>query len=66
MQGKERTDRELLDAGVLAGLLVPEGSMFAFLAAHPWLKRRTAAVNLRNLIGRGLARQAGAWALAAT
>jgi hypothetical protein len=40
--------------------------MFAFLAAHPWLKRRTAAVNLRNLIGRGLARQAGAWALAAT
>ena len=28
-----------------------------------WLKRRTAALNLRNLIGRGLARRDGAWAL---
>jgi len=34
MQGKERMDRELLDAGALAGHLVPAGSMFAFLAAH--------------------------------
>ena len=34
MQGKERMDRELLDAGALAGRLVPERSMFAFLAAH--------------------------------
>jgi Transposase DDE domain/Transposase domain (DUF772) len=34
MQGKERMDRELLDAAVLAGHLVPAGSMFAFLAAH--------------------------------
>jgi Transposase domain (DUF772) len=34
MQGFERADRQLLDAGVLAGHLVPEGSMFAFLAAH--------------------------------
>jgi IS5 family transposase len=33
---------------------------------NAWLKRRTAAVNLRNLIGRGLTRQAGTWALAAT
>ncbi len=31
---------------------------------HAWLKRRTAALNLRNLIGRGLARGDGAWALA--
>jgi hypothetical protein len=31
---------------------------------HAWLKRRTAALNLRNLIGRGLARRDGAWALA--
>jgi DDE family transposase/transposase-like protein DUF772 len=31
---------------------------------HAWLKRRTAALNLRNLIGRGLARQDGAWVLA--
>ena len=30
----ERTDRVLLDAGALVGHLVPEGSMFAFLAAH--------------------------------
>jgi hypothetical protein len=29
-----------------------------------WLKRRTAALNLRNLIGKGLARHDGAWALA--
>ena len=29
-----------------------------------WLKRRTAALNLRNLIGKGLARRDGAWALA--
>src|SRR6266705_2346102 len=28
-----------------------------------WLKRRTAALNLRNLAGRGLARQHGAWVL---
>ena len=31
---------------------------------HAWLKRRTAALNLRNLIGKGLARRGGAWALA--
>jgi len=34
MQGGSRRDRELLDAGELAGHLVPEGSVFAFLAAH--------------------------------
>jgi Transposase domain (DUF772)/Transposase DDE domain len=31
---------------------------------HAWLKRRTAALNLRNLTSRGLARQDGAWILA--
>ena len=31
---------------------------------HAWLKRRTAALNLRNLPGRGLARCDGAWVLA--
>ena len=31
---------------------------------HAWLKRRTAALNLRNLTGRGLARRDGAWTLA--
>ena len=31
---------------------------------HDWLKRRTAALNLRNLIGRGLAHQDGVWVLA--
>jgi hypothetical protein len=31
---------------------------------NAWLKRRTAALNLRNLISRGLARQNGAWVLA--
>ena len=31
---------------------------------HAWLKRRTAALNLRNLIGKGLTRRDGAWALA--
>ncbi len=30
---------------------------------HAWLKTRTAALNLRNLAGRGLARRDGAWAL---
>jgi len=30
---------------------------------NAWLKRRTAALNLRNLTGRGLARQGGAWVL---
>jgi hypothetical protein len=34
MQGFERSDRQLLDAAALAGHLVPENSMFAFLAAH--------------------------------
>ena len=34
MQGEERVDRELLDAAALAGHLIPENSMFAFLAAH--------------------------------
>jgi IS5 family transposase len=34
MQGKERVDRQLLDAGALVGHLVPAGSMFAFLAGH--------------------------------
>jgi hypothetical protein len=31
---------------------------------HAWLKRRTAAVNLRNLLGKGLARRDGSWLLA--
>jgi hypothetical protein len=31
---------------------------------NAWLKRRTAAINLRNLLSRGLARQDGAWVLA--
>ena len=30
---------------------------------HAWLKRRTAALNLRNLAGKGLTRRDGAWAL---
>lgn len=30
---------------------------------HAWLTRRTAGLNLRNLIGRGLTRTAGLWAL---
>jgi hypothetical protein len=30
---------------------------------HAWLKRRTAALNLRNLLGRGLARRDGGWVL---
>jgi Transposase DDE domain/Transposase domain (DUF772) len=34
MQGEERVDRELLDAAALAGHLIPDNSMFAFLAAH--------------------------------
>jgi hypothetical protein len=34
VQGVERVDRELLDAEALVGHLVPEGSIFAFLAAH--------------------------------
>jgi Transposase DDE domain/Transposase domain (DUF772) len=34
MQGKSRPDRELLDAEMLAGHLVPAGSVFAFLAEH--------------------------------
>src|SRR5438094_3337781 len=34
MQGFECADRQFLDAAALAGHLVPEGSMFAFLAAH--------------------------------
>jgi hypothetical protein len=31
---------------------------------HAWLKRRTAALNLRNLLGRGLNHRDGAWVLA--
>jgi hypothetical protein len=34
VQGVERVDRELLDARALVGHLVPEGSIFAFLAEH--------------------------------
>ncbi len=34
MQGFERMDRQLLDAEMLAGHLIPGNSMFAFLAAH--------------------------------
>ena len=30
---------------------------------HAWLKRRTAALNLRNLTGQGLTRRDGAWVL---
>src|SRR5436305_13287275 len=34
MQGRSRPDRELLDAEMIAGHLVPAGSVFAFLAEH--------------------------------
>jgi hypothetical protein len=34
VQGAERADRQLLDAAALVGHLVPEGSVFAFLARH--------------------------------
>ena len=34
MRGQARMDRELLDAGEMAGHLVPPGSVFAFLAEH--------------------------------
>ena len=34
MQGRSRLDRELLDAGEMAGHLVPAWSVFAFLAEH--------------------------------
>ena len=34
MQGFELEDRKLLDAAAVAGHLVAENSMFAFLAAH--------------------------------
>ena len=34
MQGQSRMDRELLDAGEMAGHLVPAGSVFAFLARY--------------------------------
>jgi Transposase domain (DUF772)/Transposase DDE domain len=33
---------------------------------NAWLKRRTAALNLRNLVGRGLTRRDGTWTLATT
>jgi hypothetical protein len=34
MQGAERADRQLLDAAALVGHLVPDGSVFGFLARH--------------------------------
>ena len=34
MQGSERGDREFLDAMELCGELVPEGSVYQFLAEH--------------------------------
>jgi hypothetical protein len=34
VQGRARVDRELLDARVMVGELVPPGSVFAFLAEH--------------------------------
>src|ERR1039457_4458507 len=34
MQGRSRLDRELLDAEMIAGHLVPPGSVFALLAEH--------------------------------
>ena len=34
MQGSSRSDRELLDAAALCAHLVPEGSVYAFLAEH--------------------------------
>jgi hypothetical protein len=34
MQGQSRMDRELLDAGEIAGHLIPPGSVVAFLAEH--------------------------------
>lgn len=38
----------------------------SFAGHNAWLKHRAAAVNPRNLTGRGLARDNGAWALASS
>ena len=48
MQGKSRMDRELLDAGEMAGHLVPAGSVFAFLAEHRRYGSRTSGCDLRE------------------
>lgn len=52
------------DAPRLPG--APERAVTAWLAVtnNAWLKTRTAALNLRNLIGRGLTRRDGTWLLA--
>jgi hypothetical protein len=54
-------DREMLDAGEIAGHLVPPGSVFAFLAEH---RRELFPINLRTLLRHGLTRRDGAWILA--
>src|SRR6476661_8192371 len=41
----------------------PSNSATAAQKNNAWLTRRTAGLNLRNLIGRGLTRTAGHWAL---
>jgi hypothetical protein len=46
-------DRELLDAAALAGHLIPQGSMFAFLAAHQ--AEPTSAHHIERAVGMGLA-----------
>jgi hypothetical protein len=52
--GQRAEGPAVADAQALVGHLVPAGR----------LKNRTAALNLRTLIGRGLAREDGTWALA--
>jgi hypothetical protein len=53
MQGKSRMDRELLDAGEMAGHLVPAGSVFAFLAVAQafWAARQANAALPEGLPG---------------
>ena len=66
MPRRERADRQLLDAQ--AGRQPRRAAVkLRYLGTaknNAWLKNRTAALNLRNLIGRGLNRASGAWMLA--
>ena len=64
MQGSERGDREFLDAMELCGELVPEGSVYQFLAEHR--RRLFSAEMFADLFGSGRGRPSTPGSVVAT
>ena len=65
MTHRPNVERAIAQVATWRGFWFSDSATAGTARNNAWLKRRTAALNLRNLIGKGLTRRDGAWALGA-